>query len=263
MHERERTIAKVGNFGAVDDSFNDEALCVNFDVNVGGVVTTWDKSCEQLLGYSSSEMLNQSIAVLLPWESRLPGDSDRLVHTARSNKTYVTQGWIVRRSGERLWCSIDFLNENQSPSISVRLTDMVERFLASERFLCWQNSRAEYYTQAILMLGPTGNIVRWDPRARDLFARDAEQALGKRMMDFCEREHTSAAREECNLALAAKSGMSEFIGLCTANAGEPQLIFFRIRRLKTPDTGHVAGFYVIATRLSACTSTSTSIATGH
>jgi PAS domain S-box-containing protein len=72
-------------------------------IDTEGLVTGWSEGALQILGWSESEMLGQSLARIIPAEN----DGDQLLKTeiadALSKGKGGSEGWRLRKGGERFW----------------------------------------------------------------------------------------------------------------------------------------------------------------
>ncbi|SEG80875.1 PAS domain S-box-containing protein [Bosea lathyri] len=126
-----------------------------------GTVSNWNAGAERIKGYRPEEIVGRHFSVFYTPEERARGECERALAIARSEGSFQTEGWRVRKSGERFWASvvIDPIHDEQGAIIGfAKITrDMSERRKAEDELLSARE--ALYQSQKMESLGQlTGGI---------------------------------------------------------------------------------------------------------
>jgi len=132
-----------------------------FMLDEDGTVTNWNAGAERIKGYRPEEIVGRHFSIFYTPEERARGECDRALAVARSNGSFQTEGWRVRKSGERFWASvvIDPIRDDHGSIIGfAKITrDMSERRKAEDELLSARE--ALYQSQKMESLGQlTGGI---------------------------------------------------------------------------------------------------------
>ena len=71
-----------------------------------GIVTNWNMGAERIKGYSSAEVLGRHFSTFYTPEDIEAGAPARALETARREGRYESEGWRVRKDGNRFWASV-------------------------------------------------------------------------------------------------------------------------------------------------------------
>lgn len=74
-----------------------------FQTDLAGKVTSWNPGAERLFGYTSTEMLGQSVAQLLTPEDQAVGVLGQEIALVRAGERKQDARWMVRKDGTRFW----------------------------------------------------------------------------------------------------------------------------------------------------------------
>jgi PAS domain S-box-containing protein len=100
-------------------------------INTDGIVTNWNAGAERIKGYRPDEIIGRHVSLFYPEEDRASGVCERILEAARSEGGYQTEGWRVRKNGERFWANvvIDPIRDDNGEIIGfAKITrDMTER----------------------------------------------------------------------------------------------------------------------------------------
>ena len=101
MHE-EALRQSEERFRLLVESVTDYAVCM---LDVDGVVTSWSNGAQRITGHARDEVLGAHFSRFYPEEQRgtLPWEE---LAIARRTGRLETEGWRVRKSGERFWARI-------------------------------------------------------------------------------------------------------------------------------------------------------------
>jgi len=126
-----------------------------------GTVTNWNAGAERIKGYGPEEIIGRHFSIFYTDEDREGKVWERALAVARFAGSYQTEGWRVRKSGERFWASvaIDPIRDDQGNIIGfAKITrDMTERRQADQALEAARE--ALYQSQQIEALGQlTGGV---------------------------------------------------------------------------------------------------------
>jgi PAS domain S-box-containing protein len=76
-----------------------------FATDPRGVINTWNEGCKNVLGYDRDEFIGQSVKMLFTPEAVTSGLVDKEFETAAREGSASDDRWMVRKGGERFWCS--------------------------------------------------------------------------------------------------------------------------------------------------------------
>jgi PAS domain S-box-containing protein len=117
-----------------------------------GIVTNWNAGAERIKRYRPEEIVGQHFSTFYTDEERESRVWERALAIARSVGSYQTEGWRVRKGGERFWASvaIDPIRDDRGAVIGfAKITrDMTERrrsdeALAGAREALYQSQKME------------------------------------------------------------------------------------------------------------------------
>lgn len=126
-----------------------------------GTVTNWNAGAERIKGYRPEDIIGRHFSIFYTQEDREKGECERALASARSGSGFQTEGWRVRKNGERFWASvvIDPIRDDEGHIIGfAKLTrDLTERRRSDEAL---QSAReALYQSQKMESLGQlTGGV---------------------------------------------------------------------------------------------------------
>jgi PAS domain S-box-containing protein len=132
-----------------------------FMLDEAGAVTNWNAGAERIKGYRPDEIIGRHFSVFYTDEERETKVWERALATARSAGSYQTEGWRVRKGGERFWASValDPIRDDQGKIIGfAKITrDMTERRQADQALEAARE--ALYQSQKMEALGQlTGGV---------------------------------------------------------------------------------------------------------
>ncbi|AMJ61640.1 hybrid sensor histidine kinase/response regulator [Bosea sp. PAMC 26642] len=126
-----------------------------------GIVTNWNAGAERIKGYRPEEIIGRHFSVFYTQADRARGDCERALAIARESGSFQTDGWRVRKNGERFWASValDPIRDDTGQIIGfAKITrDMSERRQAEQALEVARE--ALYQSQKMESLGQlTGGI---------------------------------------------------------------------------------------------------------
>ncbi len=108
-----------------------------FLVGTGGEVLSWNEGAARIKGYRPEEIIGHSIANFYTDEEIADGEPVRNLETAAATGRHYSEGWRVRKNGERFWAEIVFTaiyDKNHQLQAFAKITrDMTEQKLAQEK----------------------------------------------------------------------------------------------------------------------------------
>jgi PAS domain S-box-containing protein len=167
-------------------------------VGLDGLVQTWNREAERLLGYAADEVVGQSLSLLAP-----PGDDAFSVVLSRlaSGESIERQELIrVRKDGNPVLLSVSVWPRRDDRGRVVGAS-MVARDVSEKRWGGESLQRlaavVETSPDAIVSLSTEGVVVGWNPAAERIYGYAARQVLGRSLLQL------PAEPEEQRLDLAA------------------------------------------------------------
>jgi PAS domain S-box-containing protein len=195
---RRRQEQAVGRLAAVVDASQDAIFTKTLD----GTITSWNPGAEQMFGYAAAEIVDQSIAVLVPVERRLEEDALlRQVAAGKRIEPFETER--LMKDGQRLLVSVSLSPLRSAGGaivgISTIARDISEhaRLLAAERAARADADRAnETKDQFLAVLShelrqPLNALIGW---TRVLRNPDIDRAQQARALEAIERNGLAEAR---------------------------------------------------------------------
>lgn len=109
-----------------------------FSLDRDGIVRTWNPGAETIFGYPESEIVGRHVSQLYAPGGDLSEECDVVIAAARRNGSAADEGWRIRKSGQRIYCSGQVMRlANDSHEISpgfVTIThDVTVRHAVNER----------------------------------------------------------------------------------------------------------------------------------
>ncbi len=155
-----------------------------FATDLHNRVTHWADSAAALFGYSAAEAISRPFGELLPFQMRNVSDEKQLLATIRSGRTWRGEGTVRLRNGSQLWIESTvkprFVGGRIAGSVSVSrdVTEAVEadfRLREEKRFVA---GILEVVGSLVVVLDPTGNIVRFNVACEKLSGYQSSEVIG-------------------------------------------------------------------------------------
>jgi len=86
----------------IADSIQDYAI---FLLDAEGRILTWNKGAETIQGYIAEEVIGQPISIFYTAADNQKGDPSRHLEYARVRGSQSSEGWRVRKDGDRFWAN--------------------------------------------------------------------------------------------------------------------------------------------------------------
>ena len=87
-------------FRLLVDSVDDHAI---FMLDPAGLVQSWNKPAENILGYPASAIMGRHLALVVPAADREAGQPTATLDGATRHGRIEEEGWRMRQDGSRFW----------------------------------------------------------------------------------------------------------------------------------------------------------------
>jgi PAS domain S-box-containing protein len=77
-----------------------------FQLDVNGIVATWNLGAQRIKGYSADEIIGQHFSRFYTAEDRAAGVPERALAQAGAEGRFEAEGWRVRQDGTRFWALV-------------------------------------------------------------------------------------------------------------------------------------------------------------
>lgn len=155
-YQTNRTLRQIeAHYFQMIEEIEDYAI-IMLDKN--GIVLNWNKGAERIKGFTKEEIIGKSFENFYPPEDRKRGLPQKLIKQAEKEGKAVTEGWRLRKPGERFWGSIVItaIHDPQGNVIgfSKVTRDLTAKKLADDqlkeysKMLEFQNSELEEFAYA-------------------------------------------------------------------------------------------------------------------
>jgi PAS domain S-box-containing protein len=171
-----------------------------FRLDTEGRILTWNKGAEYIKGYTAEEIIGKHISIFYTPDEIERGEPEYNLKQAKLLGRYESEGWRKKKDGSEFWADVVFsaLYNNKKELVGyVKITrNMTERKLAEE-----QLKESEQQLQAIIKNAPDAvvvmdaesRIVKWNPKAEQIFGWVADEVIGQPMHNFIIPEKYRAA----------------------------------------------------------------------
>ncbi len=150
--------ADVDRYRRLIDAITDYAI---YMLDIDGFVSSWNPGARRFKGYEANEILGQHFSRFYTPEDRAAGVPERALRTAAAEGRFDTEGWRVRKDGQRFWAHvvIDPIRDDAGHVVGfAKITrDLTERMQA--RSALEQAQHALFQTQKLESIGKlTGGV---------------------------------------------------------------------------------------------------------
>lgn len=121
-------------------------------IDLEGHVSSWNEGARRIKGYEPDEIMGEHFSRFYTEEDRARGEPNRTLETARREGRFVSEGWRVRKNGERFRASvvIDAIRDDEGRTIGfakitrdVTERDAAQRELDAARETLFQSQKME------------------------------------------------------------------------------------------------------------------------
>ena len=164
-----------GHFKLLLDSVQDCGIVM---VSRNGMILTWNRAAEEITGYSADEVIGQPLSLLYPPEEVLLRLPERELELARSCGTHQSEGWRLRKDGERVWVShmVTLLHDRTG---RLRGYGTATRVLSDRMRAQDLLAVLDAVPDAVLGIDPEGRILLANTAAEQLFGVEPGRLLGR------------------------------------------------------------------------------------
>jgi PAS domain S-box-containing protein len=184
--------------------------------DLNGIITHWNDAAERMFGYSASEIVGRSIALIIPAKHR--DDEKRFLSMIkRGERIEHFETERLRKDGSLISISLTISPIRDSGGrvigASKVVRDITERMKAQEslreseeRFRLLVDGVHEY---ALILLDREGNVVSWNAGAERVKGYKAEEIIGRSFSVLYPPEDVAAGKPAMELKLATEQGRWE------------------------------------------------------
>ncbi len=189
-------------------------------LDLNGLVASWNRGAELITGYAREEVIGRHIALFDTPEERQAAAPSRALESALGDGRFETEGWRVRKGGERFWASVVVNpvrdDEGAHLGFAVVLRDVTERRRAQEALA---ESERQFRTlvsgvvdYSIFLLDPNGIVTNWNAGAEHIKGYAADEIVGQHFSRFYTEEDRAAGVPLRALKTATEQGRYEAEG---------------------------------------------------
>jgi PAS domain S-box-containing protein len=213
---------------AVEDLFNEVEDYAIIQLDINGVVKSWNKGAEQIKGYKPHEIIGKNYRMFYTSEDKAEKLSDRLLAEAKQRGRTSYEGWRVRKDGTRFWGSMTLTTLHNKAGKAVgflkvtrdltakkmaedNYSNFVEELKIKNEELAKSEERyhkmvSEVRDYAIILLDREGRVLDWNEGAEKMKGYTAEEIVGKNFRLFYPKEEKDARLPQSLLLEAEKNG---------------------------------------------------------
>lgn len=172
-----------GRYQLLVEGVTDHAL---FTVDYDGVVTSWNRGAERLLGYREEEIAGASFSIMLTAEDREAGSAELLLKKAQQMRQAEDEGWRVRKNGERFWARVTKTalpeEDGYARGFAVIMQDLTSHKEA-ERVISDKSHRIEAVVSnavdGMIVIDDQGTVDSFNPACERIFGYQSEEVIGQ------------------------------------------------------------------------------------
>lgn len=214
-----------------------------------GLISSWNAGARRFKGYEEHEVMGRHFSMFYTPEDLALGLPARALHIAATEGRFETQGWRLRKGGDRFWASavIDPIFDADGVLIGfAKITrDLSERRAADLELMRSQDMFRRLVLgvtdYAIYMLSPEGIVTNWNAGAERIKGYRPDEVIGQHFERFYTPEDRAEGRPEKALAEARTTGKYEKEGWRIRKDGTRFMAHVVIDAIRDPD-GALIGF---------------------
>jgi len=212
-----RQISEARRLELLIDALSDHAI---FMLDEAGFVTSWNTGAERIKGYTAREAIGQHFSRFFTIEDQRDRLPERILAHARAFGRNNSEGWRVRKNGERFWANaiLHVVYEADGTPIGfAKITRDMSEWVASQAALVESERRFRMLVEgvvdyAIYMLDPSGIVTNWNAGGERLKGYTADEIVGQHFSRFYTKEDRGAGLPARVLEAAAREGRYESEG---------------------------------------------------
>jgi PAS domain S-box-containing protein len=165
-------------FVAVAEALRDHAIITLDRV---GRITAWGSGAESVTGYAASDVLGREVSVLCTEEDQAAGLIARELEAARSDGRTQTEGWRLRKNGERFWAEVALSPVRDGAGEVNGYVKIVRDLTARRTTDAMFEGLLESAPDAMVITGPDGRIQLVNRQTEELFGYGRDELVGERI----------------------------------------------------------------------------------
>ncbi|KAI3591002.1 Multidomain signal transduction protein [Cupriavidus sp. U2] len=193
------------------DTVADYAI-VLLDIN--GVITSWNRGAQRMLGYDGSEAIGLHFSRLYTEDAIARGWPQKALLLTQRHRKLEDGGWLMRKDGSRFWCSNSITAVHNSDDVlmgmGMVIRDVTQQMESSERL---RESESTFrllvqnvYDYAIFMLDTEGRVASWNVGANRIKGYASREIVGQHFSVFYSPEDRTSGKPERLLSIARDQG---------------------------------------------------------
>lgn len=200
------------------DAITDYAI---FMLDADGRIVSWNPGAQRFKGYEAWEILGKHFSQFYTADDRLARLPERALRTAASEGRFESEGWRVRKDGNRFWAHV-IIDPIWGRSGELLGYAKVTRDLTERKQAESELKRSEQQFQilvqgisdyALYMLDPDGYVSSWNIGAERIKGYQAEDIIGKHFAQFYTEEDRERGEPQRSLDTVRREGRIEREGL--------------------------------------------------
>lgn len=214
-----------------------------------GLISSWNAGARRFKGYEEHEVLGRHFSMFYTPEDLAQGLPARALQIAATEGRFETQGWRLRKGGERFWASavIDPILDPDGKLIGFA---KVTRDLSERRAADLELARSQDMFRrlvlgvtdyALYMISPDGIVTNWNAGAERIKGYRPDEIVGQHFERFYTPEDRAQGAPEKALAEARTTGKFEKEGWRIRKDGTRFMAHVVIDAIRDPD-GTLIGF---------------------
>ncbi len=164
-------------FRCIFESLEDYAI---FTADRGGLITTWNRGAERLLGYAREEAIGEPLSLIFTDEDIKTGVPEKEIGDATENGSAADERWHERKDGSKFWASgrLSVLyNDADEPAGLIKIVrDLTSRQNDQEK-LEQANHQLQAQSQELRHL--SWELTRAEQQERQRFAEELHEDLAQ------------------------------------------------------------------------------------
>lgn len=174
---RQQADRAVAFLASIVDSSDDAIISKNLD----GIITSWNRSAEQLFGYTSKEAIGQPITLIIPAE-RLAEEATIIAQLRRGERIEHFDTERIAKDGSKLDISLTVSPVRDVAGRVVGASKVARDITGrkrTEKALAEQARLLQLTNDAILIRDSGDRITYWNRGASEVYGYSSDEALGR------------------------------------------------------------------------------------
>ncbi len=147
-------------------------------LDVDGTIASWSPGAQALKGYTAQEAIGQPVSVFYTEEDQKAGLIQRELEMASQTGRFETEGWRVRKGGERFWASV-ILTPIRAPGGELAGYVKVTRDISDRRTVdSMFHGLLESAPDAMVLVDADGRIALANRQTERLFGFGRDDLIG-------------------------------------------------------------------------------------